>query len=99
MAAAHERGYQKTADSRRDVRNNEAGFGLAGQSGSCRINLERQGDRLTITSNHGPAQGETSMPAFLAGTKAFLRRFAKEASVKVSGVLEWKDLEVLRLYV
>jgi hypothetical protein len=66
---------------------------------ALRINFERRGDRLTIASNHGAAQGETSMPAFLVGTKAFLRRFAKEASIKIPGALDWKDLQVLRPYV
>jgi hypothetical protein len=65
---------------------------------ALRIDFERRGDRLTIKSNHGAAQGETSMPAFLAGTKAFLRRFAQEASSRVPAALDWKDLQVLRAY-
>jgi hypothetical protein len=65
---------------------------------ALRINFERRGDRLTIASNHGAVRGEISMPAFLVGTKAFLRRFAKQASIKVPGALDWKDLQALRSY-
>lgn len=31
--------------------------------------------------------------------ESILRRFAKEASIKVPDALEWKDLQVLRPYV
>jgi hypothetical protein len=65
---------------------------------SLRISFERRGDRLTIASEDGLRQGESSMTAFLAGTKRFLRRFAREASIKVSGALDWKDLRILRPY-
>ena len=65
---------------------------------ALRITFERRGDELTIASNQGRARCITTMPAFLAGTRAFLHHFAKEASERVPAALDWKDLEVLRQY-
>lgn len=65
---------------------------------ALQICFERHGERLRVSSNRGKANCETSVPAFMAGTKTFLRRFAHEAVSRVPAVLDWKDLEVLRPY-
>lgn len=63
------------------------------------ITFDRRDDHISVTTNlKGASKLETSVPAFFAGTREFIERFAEEASSRIPSALEWKDLTVLRSF-
>lgn len=66
---------------------------------SLEIYFDRRGERIHISSNRPNSEaGETSVAAFLQGSRDFIQLFAKEAVTHVPAALEWSDLVELKSY-